>query len=256
MAGFLIGLWHLFEVNLIGNAIAHGSLTLKIINGFLYCLHKFYLAHKASFYISYLASILSYLGIFFYSSNKEFDGIINHLSKTNDAFIFNLINVTALSYYSDDLRYHPFNVIMYNCSDRIFMSKDEPYSWISFDFNQYRVRPSKYMIKPIENKDKPLFPLSWIIEGSSNNVDWTIIDVKVQWNGFNSIDFKPNIFTIGDNKKNEHFRYIRMRLIDTNVNNNYIFALDSIEFYGSLAKLKNNGDGESIETPKIFEYKE
>lgn len=257
MVAFLIGLWHLISVNLIRNAILHGALTLTILNGFLLSLFQFLIAHSSSAIIySTLIYFLKTIGIPLVVSEKEFNGIIDHLIKTSDTQIYNIINITSSSYFNDDIKYSPFNIIQYDCSNKIFMSKDEPNSWICFDFNQYRIYPSQYTIKSIEDEDKFSFPTSWVIEGSNNNKDWAIIDEKYNCHKICNHGLIRTI-NVDVKQKNVHFRYIRMRLTDKNVEENYIFALDSFEFYGSLAKLKNDDDDddESIETPTMFIHK-
>lgn len=199
---------------------------------------------------SALVYFLRKIGIHIFINDKNFTGIVNQYVNTS-----NTINVTASSCFNNDcLKYNPINVIQFDCPDKIFISKNEPNSWICFDFNRYRVFPSQYTIKSIENKFIQYHPKSWVIEGSKDNTNWTILDFKSVESEFSSNN-DIRTFNIEINKKSIHYRYIRLRLIGKNFVGNDILALDSFEIYGSLAKLKNEGDEESIEAPIMLMHK-
>ena len=151
--------------------------------------------------------------------NKDFDGIINFLSKQSNGQIENYINVTASSNIKDC---PPINSILY----------DDKNSWICFDFKDRRIIPSDYEIKSYSCSEFYDHPKSWIIECSNNKNDWITVDEQKDCNYLNG---KNIVHTFAMNKANNNeYRYIRMRLTGNNWRNCNDLKLDSFEIYGKL----------------------
>ena len=165
--------------------------------------------------------------LFPYDSNNQFSGILDYLNKESRGNIDDIISVTASSISG---RSFPSNVTFLLDRNRRFCSSGvEQNPWICFDFRDFQVIPSNYTIRSC---DSGYDPKSWVIEGSKDSSNWEILDEQKNCNFLNG-DFKTHTFDI-NNSKSQQFRYLRMRLTDTNWKNDYAFIINSFELYGTL----------------------
>lgn len=160
--------------------------------------------------------------VFAFDGYKGFNGILKNIGDT--------VEITSSSVKFNS----PRNVIDYSENqNNYFSSEDSPNSWILFDFKKSSVSISNYSIcSDFSKSDKIESPKSWVIEGSNDKEDWTIIDEQKKVVLTKAKRF-THTFSI-ENPKENSFRFIRMRLIDTNWCCNNIFKIGSIEFYGEL----------------------
>ena len=107
-------------------------------------------------------------------------------------------------------------------------------SWFCFDFKNHKIIPSHYSIKTIAASSNDRHLKNWIIEGSNDKENWTILDEQKNCsylNGSNNV----HSFQIDKQEKNEQeFEYLRIRQTGTNWYGDYYFYICSIEFYGKI----------------------
>ena len=107
-------------------------------------------------------------------------------------------------------------------------------SWFCFDFKNHKIIPSHYSIKTIAASSNDRHLKNWIIEGSNDKENWTILDEQKNCsylNGSNNV----HSFQIDKQEKNEQeFEYLRIRQTGTNWYGDYYFYIFSIEFYGKI----------------------
>ena len=158
-------------------------------------------------------------GISFKYENNKFNGIINYLRSQGD--IQNLINFSSSS-----VEYPPQYSIEKN---NYFASENKPNSWVVLDFKKHRMIPTKYTIGSTNNS---YHPLNWTVEGSTDNVNWEIIDVQENCQSMDGNDV-VQIFDI-KKKNNVKYQYIRIRQTGPSSYNNNYFRFNSFEIFGTL----------------------
>ena len=167
--------------------------------------------------------------LFDHKPGKEFHGIINHLISESNCNIDSKLAITSSSLF--DSLYKPQNVTLFDSDDH-FISQNEQGSWICFDFKDHRVVPSAVTIKTRNVSQNDHHPRSWVIEASSDNNSWEILDQE---------DDSPHLHggniahTFAMNRPNsKEFQYIRMRQTGPNWEGENFLIVCSFEIYGRL----------------------
>lgn len=165
----------------------------------------------------------------FQPKSDVFDGIFSFLQTYSN--IKNEINITASSSLGGDL----YNLLQYENKENCFYTTDAPNSWICFEFKNYKIIPSNYIIRSYNSNDHWHLK-SWVIEGSNDNQSWIKLDEQ-QNNNFLKGAGRVHLFSISNNDFNQRkFKYIRIQQTGLNwfssPTDNLI--LNSIEFYGKI----------------------
>lgn len=169
------------------------------------------------------------------NSNNRFDGIIHYLTTKYDGNVHDrgIVDITSTqlnSYmqipkYAADLD----NIKSYFCSANI---RD---SWLCYDFKNRVVKPTHYSIRSTHEYAKGYHHLkNWCIEGSNDNKEWKILDVR---NEENSLDDRSasNTFKIQSAlEENEYYRYLRIRETGVNSYGQYNLIFAALEYFGSM----------------------
>ena len=166
------------------------------------------------------------------TENYQFNGIINYLQKNSSENISNILNITSSSCRYGSEQYQPQNVINYD--DNIsFLSEDVPNSWIRFDFKDHRIIPTSYTIKTSQRPcTDDCHPKSWVIEGSTDQNSWEVIDTV---NDCSDLNGCTRIHNFGMKTQSiNKFRYIQMRQTGKNWANKDFLAINSFELFGKL----------------------
>ncbi|KAK8839940.1 hypothetical protein M9Y10_031655 [Tritrichomonas musculus] len=179
-----------------------------------------------------------FLEFIYQQGENEFKGIMNHLNEETGSNIHDngTIEITSNSIGSDDIDYHPKNIIDYH-SNNFYYSKDIDNTFICFDFKDKLVQLSSYLVKSFGNTANFQHLRNWVVEGSMNGDDWQIIDRHDNDPTLNGSHIVHS-FDVND-EKNDFYRFIRLRQIGNSwchFGNHSLLALDSIEFYGKLKK--------------------
>ncbi|KAK8876144.1 hypothetical protein M9Y10_006333 [Tritrichomonas musculus] len=172
-------------------------------------------------------NIVAFINVENFLLNSKFKGILNHLREKN----IRSINITA-STCDNMTTCSPQNVIKYENDGLYYLSRCTKNDWICFDFKMYEVQLEHYSIK-VPKIDKYGYPKKWVIEGSKDNEDWTFID-KREYSLFTKENSEQ---TFHVQKQVDHFRFIRMRMLDTTGVN--IMVMSSFEMYGKLYNRDN-----------------
>ena len=166
---------------------------------------------------------------FSYSEGNPFKGIINHLINKTSSNINEALNITA-SYNFYDMK----NVVTYDDDImKFFHSRNDPNSWICFDFKDHKIIPTNYSIKTDSRNQDELYHLkSWVIEGSNDSNNWEIIDEQNNCSYLNG-RFNVHTFYI-NNKERKEFRYIRLKQTGKNWHGDDHLIFNSFEIFGDL----------------------
>lgn len=170
--------------------------------------------------------------LFPYVKGKEFTGIFNFFRNALKGYFNENIKVESSSINNSSESFVPSNCTLFESQSNVFASNDLPNSWISFNFGKYRIIPNCYTIRSSQHKMNALHLKSWVIEGSNDNENWTILDTRQNDNFLNG---NSNMATYNINNEScKSFYCLRLRMTGPNHGNNNILYFHSIEFYGGL----------------------
>jgi hypothetical protein len=108
-----------------------------------------------------------------------------------------------------------------------FNSRNEANQWFCYDFKNRKVRLTHYSIHPHSNNP---YLHSWIVEGSSDGSNWSVLDRRE--NNDQMTSAHP-IGTFIVSQSNES-RFIRLRQIGKNTQGNDYLVLYAFELFGQL----------------------
>ena len=165
---------------------------------------------------------------FAYDSSKPLEGIIAYLARECGANVHNMciVEVTASSHGEGKTEH----VVEFR-TDSDFCSKDEPNSWIRYDFKGQPVTPTSYSIMSGSQN----FPVAWVLEVSHDAEKWEIIDRRDDNSDLGKAHVVRN-FTISV-PPSRSFRFIRLRLTGENNRGNDILALSALEVFGTFTNI-------------------
>ena len=173
---------------------------------------------------------------FEFDENERFKGIIDYLTDESGGNVSENGTVIVTSSSTFNNRY-PEYVVDLEDNNHYFMSDDEKNSWIKFDFGERKVRPTSYSIRSRHDFGRGNHHLkNWCIEGSNSDLDddWKVLDTR---NAISSLDNAnaAQTFCIQEKmKKDECYRYLRLRETGVNTGGFYHIALSALEFFGFL----------------------
>lgn len=160
--------------------------------------------------------------------NSPFKGIMAYLRKIceGNPMTEGIVNVTCSSEVTNGRLENLFD---YGWSDFV-STRDIPGSWYCIDMIDYRVMLTAYTLKSRNgwnNND----PVNWVVEGSVDNREWTILDSRTTDVMKESSAVHTFELSIGEL---DLYRYIRFKQRGPNSGGNNFFNLSSIELFGRL----------------------
>ena len=164
---------------------------------------------------------------FNYNSSDEFNGIISHLKRKCGGNVHEkgVVNIKA----SSNGRNQCHQLVDYGTID-VWHTKNEPNSWVSFDFKEKKVSLSSYTLKSHAYWDRG-HPVQWEIEGSNDESSWVSLDSRNTWEQCG----KGVVKNYSCNKGNHDFyRFIRMRQTGKNSSGEHYLVFSQIELFGKL----------------------
>ena len=163
--------------------------------------------------------------------NNQMKGILTSLGQGNafNAKTAGIINITASSIFNDNNIHNPENILL-NDNSKYFVSKDEPNQWLCIDFKGHKVKPTHYSIKT--SSEGGYYPQNWNIEGSMDNIKWTILDSQINNQSFKSRNETKTFYIQHNYEDEEYYRYTRIISTGYNSNNKNELDFSSIEFFG------------------------
>ena len=178
---------------------------------------------------------------FEYDGNEisSFKGIINKLTEESGGNVNDKGEVKVTSSPTNGNDVISKYAVDFDNNQHYFQSKNEPNSWIKYDFQERTVRPTHYSIRTRPDGGKgDNHPKNWIIEGSNTDQedDWIILDSR---NDISILDDSNTIHTFDIQAQltpDESYRYLRLRQTGPNTQNgNYYFlTLSALEYFGIL----------------------
>lgn len=174
---------------------------------------------------------------FEHDSNKEFDGIMRHLSESTKGNIHDngTIEITTNSLFNNNANlYHPKNVVDYSNNNNFYESNTELQNGeVCFDFKNKLIQLTEYSIKTSGGGQDGYHLRNWVVEASNDKKNWEIVD---QHDDDSSLRGSNRIVTFKTKVKetNSFYRYIRIRQTEKSWSNNYVFVMYYVEFYGKL----------------------
>ena len=169
------------------------------------------------------------------NSSHMLCGIINHLTKESGGNVCD--NKTVIVTSSPVCgSYHPKYAVEFdnfNGSNnyKFFHSNhNDKNSWLEYDFVKRKVNPTGYSIRTRGGYDE-YHPRNWVIEGSNNKSNWTILDTCTNKNCLTGLGV-THYFAI--KKQKESYKFLRIRNIGINSKGSYGILLSALEFFGSL----------------------
>lgn len=167
---------------------------------------------------------------YFFFPPKEglFDGIFKQLT---DKCKCNPVTLGILSISGNNYSYEyqeTLPKILEHDWNGWWFSKDEPNSYITFDFHDHRVNVTGYSIKTYREQKEFRHLKSWVLEGS-NGDNWTEIDSESnhKLNGPNSVA------TFGCGNQKHYFQNLRLRMTGLNHHNDDILVISEFEIFGT-----------------------
>jgi hypothetical protein len=105
-----------------------------------------------------------------------------------------------------------------------------PNSWICFDFGNHRLTVSSYTLRsdPLFSGRRDWHPLKWVIEGSDDGRDWTVIDKK----DTHEMVGKGVIRNFMCPNNGQSFRMVRLRQTGPNSYGSDFLVVSRVEFFG------------------------
>lgn len=168
-----------------------------------------------------------------FQNENTFAGIVSYMKKNSTTNIYDLIDITYSSNNNENSdQYHPRSMFMYEDKGKHFVTKNIKGSWICFDFKDHRVIPTDYTLRSASTYPNWYHPKSWVIEGSTDNLSWQILDDQKNCSYLNGKNLS-HTFKIKNEESNE-FRFIRMKSTGNDWGNANYLAIESFEIYGTL----------------------
>lgn len=169
-----------------------------------------------------------------YVKNKEFKGIINHLTDETGSNIHDNKTVEVNSNLVTPGK-DPRNLLDYdfrnNLNYEAANSKD--YAWVCFDFKNNLVKITDYTIKSANCAKDGYHLRSWTIEQSDDGHNWTEIDERKNCLSLNG---KSLVASFKVKNNSDYARYVRIRQTDQPWGGGHIW-FRAIEFYGFIEHL-------------------
>ena len=179
---------------------------------------------------------------FVYHESRKLDGIIEHLTRECGGNVHDkgIVTVTASSLF-EQLQIHlapyltvdnGYRNVVDLVADSCYYSKQEPNSWICYDFKERRVVPTSYSVRTYGWGPGHEHLKSWVIDVSNDGIKWTEIDRKEVNNALNR-EWAIANFNIS-RVPSEGFRFFRLKQIGPNHKNTDFLAVGALEIFGTL----------------------
>ena len=170
-----------------------------------------------------------------YDPAKPLSGIIAHLTNECKGNVHDkgVVQVTASSVNGPSFNWDPKFAadLASKQASKCFASGDKEGSWICYNFNDMRVKPSSYSIRM--SRDLKENPRSWVLEVSNtcDEADWEVIDMHLDEDTSSRI--VPRHFNI-ENGPEEGVQYIRLRQTGKNQAGTNRLMIAGLEIFGTL----------------------
>ena len=109
-------------------------------------------------------------------------------------------------------------------------------SWYCIDMMKYQVALTAYTLKSRQGESNN-DPVNWVVEGSTDNLNWTVVDTRQTdvMKGSNAV----HTFELKIDGEPTPYRYIRFRQPAHNSGGNDFFNIANIELFGRLFEMED-----------------
>ena len=111
-----------------------------------------------------------------------------------------------------------------------WMSQNKPDQFIKFNFGTKQAKITSYSIKTIKFGDGSCHLKSWVLEGSNDDIDYTVIDTR-DTNELNGSNIVGNFDLENDSSP---YKYLQIRMTGPNCRGDNTMAINAVEFFGIL----------------------
>ncbi|KAH0795844.1 F5/8 type C domain containing protein [Histomonas meleagridis] len=163
------------------------------------------------------------------SENVPFSGILYYLTQQCGGNIHTegIVNITA----STTMGQGPETIVDFG-GPWYWSSRNEPNSWVRFDFKEKTIQVSGYTIKTYPFQANKDHLKSWVLEGCNNpdNNSWETIHSEKNCNDLNG----PGKWKTFKCNRSKEYRYIRIKSTGPNHIGYNTLVIANIEFFGIL----------------------
>ena len=164
---------------------------------------------------------------------QKLDGIIAYLTRECGGNVHDkgIVDVTASSFKKTDTE--PKNAAgLALWKDAVYCSREEPNSWICYDFKGRRVIPTSYSVMTNASNRGYIHLKSWVVEVSNDRELWIEIDRRTNNKDLNNECVTHN-FKISK-VPSESFRFFRLRQTGPNHSGQHMLCIYAMEVFGTL----------------------
>jgi hypothetical protein len=162
-----------------------------------------------------------------YNESEPLNGVIAALTHKNNGnpHTKGLLIVTASSTQANQ----PWQVLDPGWNSH-WVSDDEPEQWIRFDFKMGRMLVTHYTLKSYNYVAGGNHLRSWVLQGSTNDIDWLELDRRQSMNDLND-RYRVKTYQC---KNPGCYRYLKLTQTGKSHCDSDMLALTGIEFFGTL----------------------
>jgi hypothetical protein len=118
---------------------------------------------------------------------------------------------------------------IFDWTDNSWNPSNTQNSWFCVHFNHLKISLSGYRLKAYDQSNRPT---GWKLEGSNDQKQWTLIDQRND--ELNNSDVE-NSFSVQSSDFFSTFKFTQTKI---NGNNNWLFYVKSVEFFGKISSSK------------------
>lgn len=170
------------------------------------------------------------------NSSNAFRGIIDHLTKESGGNVSENGTVNITSTGNDGFSYSEKNIVDLHNSQNYYQSNEVSNAWLKYDFIGRKINLTHYSIRNRHDYDAN-HVRNWVIEGSNNNNEWTILDTH---QNDETMKGRNGVHTFEIKKHEEYYRYLRLRQTGKDSGNCFQYAISALEYFGSM--IENDQD--------------
>lgn len=166
------------------------------------------------------------------NSSNALNGIINYLTKEAGGNLNDKGIVIATSSSINGSSYLPKFAMDFDINSNYFHTNNEEHSWLQYDFQKRKVRPTHYSIRsrPCDSHA----PKNWIIEGSNDAKNWKTLDSKQEITDLHNRNKVLTFDIESQSNNNESYQYLRIQQIGTNTSGYHYLIFSALEFFGTI----------------------
>jgi hypothetical protein len=168
-----------------------------------------------------------------FAEGSPLNGIISYLTRKYNCHVGDrgIVSITASSVA--DSQNWPLRNVAYFENQNSFYTKDEPNSWICYDFKDIRIKPTHYSIRSRRDNNSDHLRC-WTLESSQDGESWVELDRRENNTALNS----QGVIASFSISQSIEVRMIRLRQLDKSSSHSYCLFVSAIELFGVVLEPK------------------